>query len=163
MDRSMGFSRLSDFSKHDYLTSYYRWNIPGRAISPIRKPKICFSESASFYLSICSTTYVLTDFGAARALDEEETFTSIYGTEEYLVCFYCKAAFSSETAVAERTILIYEMSVKWGKIFCPKGTKSLVPKTVFCNVSVSLLGGGTFPIKKKPPTGTGVYTVKFLY
>jgi hypothetical protein len=29
--------------------------------------------------------YMLTDFGAARTLDEEETFTSIYGTEEYLV------------------------------------------------------------------------------
>lgn len=28
---------------------------------------------------------MLTDFGAARALEEEETFTSIYGTEEYLV------------------------------------------------------------------------------
>ena len=30
--------------------------------------------------------YKLTDFGAARRLEEEETFTSIYGTEEYLVC-----------------------------------------------------------------------------
>lgn len=28
--------------------------------------------------------YKLTDFGAARRLEEEETFTSIYGTEEYL-------------------------------------------------------------------------------
>ncbi|XP_055999625.1 serine/threonine-protein kinase TBK1-like isoform X3 [Ostrea edulis] len=28
--------------------------------------------------------YKLTDFGAARKLEEEETFTSIYGTEEYL-------------------------------------------------------------------------------
>ena len=37
-------------------------------------------------LTICfSVTYVLTDFGGARALDDEETFTSIYGTEEYLV------------------------------------------------------------------------------
>lgn len=30
------------------------------------------------------SVYMLTDFGAARALEEEETFTSIYGTEEYL-------------------------------------------------------------------------------
>lgn len=28
---------------------------------------------------------MLTDFGAARALEDEEKFTSIYGTEEYLV------------------------------------------------------------------------------
>ncbi|KAJ8302294.1 hypothetical protein KUTeg_021281 [Tegillarca granosa] len=31
-----------------------------------------------------SSVYKLTDFGAARRLDEEESFTSIYGTEEYL-------------------------------------------------------------------------------
>ena len=37
------------------------------------------------FLSGFSVTYVLTDFGAARALADEETFTSIYGTEEYLV------------------------------------------------------------------------------
>ncbi|XP_062584069.1 serine/threonine-protein kinase TBK1-like [Saccostrea cucullata] len=30
------------------------------------------------------SVYKLTDFGAARNLEEEETFTSIYGTEEYL-------------------------------------------------------------------------------
>ena len=29
--------------------------------------------------------YVLTDFGAARELPEDETFMSIYGTEEYIV------------------------------------------------------------------------------
>ncbi|XP_052284351.1 serine/threonine-protein kinase TBK1-like isoform X2 [Dreissena polymorpha] len=31
-----------------------------------------------------SSLYKLTDFGAARELQEDETFTSIYGTEEYL-------------------------------------------------------------------------------
>jgi serine/threonine protein kinase len=31
--------------------------------------------------------YKLTDFGAARQLDDEENFTSIYGTEEYLVIY----------------------------------------------------------------------------
>nr|UCK81545.1 serine/threonine-protein kinase TBK1 [Arenicola marina] len=31
-----------------------------------------------------STTYKLTDFGAARELDDEEQFVSLYGTEEYL-------------------------------------------------------------------------------
>ncbi|CAH4028987.1 serine/threonine-protein kinase TBK1 [Pieris brassicae] len=31
-----------------------------------------------------STTYKLTDFGAARELQEEEQFVSLYGTEEYL-------------------------------------------------------------------------------
>ncbi|KAJ8301456.1 hypothetical protein KUTeg_020443 [Tegillarca granosa] len=31
-----------------------------------------------------SSVYKLTDFGAARELEEEEEFTSIYGTEEYL-------------------------------------------------------------------------------
>lgn len=29
--------------------------------------------------------YKLTDFGAARELDDEEKFISVYGTEEYLV------------------------------------------------------------------------------
>jgi len=33
-----------------------------------------------------SSVYVLTDFGAAKELqNEEETFMSIYGTEEYIV------------------------------------------------------------------------------
>ena len=37
---------------------------------------VCFSSSV----------YVLTDFGAAKELQhEEETFMSIYGTEEYIV------------------------------------------------------------------------------
>ncbi|XP_053378436.1 serine/threonine-protein kinase TBK1-like isoform X2 [Mercenaria mercenaria] len=31
-----------------------------------------------------SSVYILTDFGAARELGEEETFMSIYGTEEYI-------------------------------------------------------------------------------
>lgn len=30
--------------------------------------------------------YKLTDFGAARNLHEDESFQSLYGTEEYLVC-----------------------------------------------------------------------------
>lgn len=29
--------------------------------------------------------YKLSDFGAARKLDDEEKFVSVYGTEEYLV------------------------------------------------------------------------------
>lgn len=32
-----------------------------------------------------SPVYILTDFGAAKELGEEETFMSIYGTEEYIV------------------------------------------------------------------------------
>ena len=36
--------------------------------------------------NVCSRSiYKLTDFGAARELQDDETFTSIYGTEEYLV------------------------------------------------------------------------------
>lgn len=31
------------------------------------------------------SVYKLTDFGAARELDDDEKFQSIYGTEEYLV------------------------------------------------------------------------------
>lgn len=31
------------------------------------------------------SVYKLTDFGAARELDDDEKFMSIYGTEEYLV------------------------------------------------------------------------------
>jgi hypothetical protein len=51
--------------------------------------KICIYEvdkhfSLAYY-SFCRSIYKLTDFGAARKLEEEETFTSIYGTEEYLV------------------------------------------------------------------------------
>lgn len=32
-----------------------------------------------------STQYKLTDFGAARELDDDQQFMSLYGTEEYLV------------------------------------------------------------------------------
>ena len=32
-----------------------------------------------------SPVYKLTDFGAARELDDNEQFVSLYGTEEYLV------------------------------------------------------------------------------
>ena len=32
-----------------------------------------------------STIYKLTDFGAARELDDDQQFMSLYGTEEYLV------------------------------------------------------------------------------
>ena len=31
------------------------------------------------------SVYKLTDFGAARELDDDEQFVSLYGTEEYLV------------------------------------------------------------------------------
>lgn len=31
------------------------------------------------------SVYKLTDFGAARELDDDEKFVSVYGTEEYLV------------------------------------------------------------------------------
>lgn len=39
---------------------------------------------------------MLTDFGAARALEEEETFTSIYGTEEYLVIIDVRRSISGK-------------------------------------------------------------------
>lgn len=32
-----------------------------------------------------TSVYKLTDFGAARELEDDEKFMSIYGTEEYLV------------------------------------------------------------------------------
>lgn len=31
--------------------------------------------------------YKLTDFGAARVLEDDQPFMSLYGTEEYLVCY----------------------------------------------------------------------------
>jgi serine/threonine-protein kinase TBK1, putative len=31
------------------------------------------------------STYKLTDFGAARVLEDDQPFMSLYGTEEYLV------------------------------------------------------------------------------
>lgn len=34
--------------------------------------------------------YKLTDFGAARELDDDEKFVSVYGTEEYLVSTACR-------------------------------------------------------------------------
>ncbi len=36
------------------------------------------------------SVYKLTDFGAARELEDDEKFVSIYGTEEYLVRRKCK-------------------------------------------------------------------------
>ena len=36
-------------------------------------------------ISLRSSIYKLTDFGAARELGPDELFTSVYGTEEYLV------------------------------------------------------------------------------
>ena len=36
-----------------------------------------------------STIYKLTDFGAARELQDDQQFMSLYGTEEYLVCIVC--------------------------------------------------------------------------
>ena len=39
------------------------------------------------YTVLSRSIYKLTDFGAARALQQQdESFTSLYGTEEYLVC-----------------------------------------------------------------------------
>lgn len=35
-----------------------------------------------------TTIYKLTDFGAARELEEDERFLSLYGTEEYLVIYF---------------------------------------------------------------------------
>ena len=32
--------------------------------------------------------YKLADFGAARELEDDEAFMSLYGTEEYLVSFF---------------------------------------------------------------------------
>ena len=34
-----------------------------------------------------STIYKLTDFGAARELQDDQQFMSLYGTEEYLVTY----------------------------------------------------------------------------
>lgn len=48
------------------------------------------------YISIDGTTvYKLTDFGAARELEDGQQFVSLYGTEEYLVIhmFHIHAAF----------------------------------------------------------------------
>ncbi|XP_078339559.1 serine/threonine-protein kinase TBK1-like isoform X1 [Crassostrea virginica] len=49
--------------------------------------------------------YKLTDFGAARRLEEEETFTSIYGTEEYL-----------DPNMYERAVLRRERSQDFGAV-----------------------------------------------
>jgi len=35
-----------------------------------------------------STVYKLTDFGAARELEDDQQFMSLYGTEEYLVSIF---------------------------------------------------------------------------
>lgn len=37
---------------------------------------------------VCSLTFKLTDFGAAKEIGKSEEFTSMYGTEEYLVSFF---------------------------------------------------------------------------
>lgn len=39
------------------------------------------------------SVYKLTDFGAARELEDDEKFVSIYGTEEYLVRRKCSLIF----------------------------------------------------------------------
>jgi hypothetical protein len=53
---------------------------------------VCRSEVVYLVGMLCITIfphfrhiYKLTDFGAARELQEEEQFVSLYGTEEYLV------------------------------------------------------------------------------
>lgn len=40
------------------------------------------------FKNIFSSQYKITDFGAARELDDSDQFLSIYGTEEYLVSIY---------------------------------------------------------------------------
>lgn len=42
--------------------------------------------------------YKLSDFGAARKLDDEESFVSVYGTEEYLVSGMLETLCSKLTA-----------------------------------------------------------------
>jgi len=37
------------------------------------------------HVTMCRSIYKLIDFGAARQLQDEEQFISLYGTEEYLV------------------------------------------------------------------------------
>ena len=44
-------------------------------------------EALKIFFFYFRSIYKLTDFGAARQLDDEENFTSIYGTEEYLVIY----------------------------------------------------------------------------
>jgi serine/threonine protein kinase len=44
--------------------------------------------------------YKLTDFGAARELDDDEKFISVYGTEEYLVSDMLEACCSVLTTSA---------------------------------------------------------------
>ena len=39
-----------------------------------------------FFNYSCSYIFKLADFGTARKLAPEEKFTSLHGTEEYLVC-----------------------------------------------------------------------------
>lgn len=48
----------------------------------------CCILNVPIFLSLCSYTYKLTDFGAARELLPDENFFSVYGTEEYLVRLY---------------------------------------------------------------------------
>lgn len=48
-----------------------------------------------YFCSISSSVYKLTDFGAARELEEEEQFVSLYGTEEYLVRYNLVLAIKS--------------------------------------------------------------------
>ena len=46
-----------------------------------------------------STIYKLTDFGAARELEEDERFLSLYGTEEYLVIYFIKLLVSCSNRI----------------------------------------------------------------
>ena len=45
---------------------------------------------------LCRSVYKITDFGAARELQDDETFMSIYGTEEYLVSTISDISFHRE-------------------------------------------------------------------
>lgn len=49
------------------------------------------------------SVYKLTDFGAARELEDDEKFVSIYGTEEYLV----RIQLSPKTYVCDIQIKIF--------------------------------------------------------
>lgn len=46
-----------------------------------------------------STIYKLTDFGAARELQDDQQFMSLYGTEEYLVSFKTLSSVSVLTSL----------------------------------------------------------------
>lgn len=52
--------------------------------------------------------YKLTDFGAARELDDDEKFESVYGTEEYLVSKveWCFCLFVNKDSICKEMALL---------------------------------------------------------